>query len=304
MQRGEPEMKVEYLSNERIVDFIAYCKKHKMELDDSFLYEEHLSSFKPDVENPTYIVTDDHGKMMAAASLMLNEYNRRGRKARFRIFHSEQDHLEYYQLLMQEMVKHTNEINEVFLFVPFMNEKLAHFMEQLKFMAERYTFLLVRGSEETPVFSLPEEYEIKSFRLGVDEEAWCTVRNAGFANLKGSETPITPDMVAKMMAQKEHIEGASLILYHKERPVGVIRGAVDEYEDAPIMNIGPIAIIPEYQGKGLGRSLLRYLLHFAKEEGYDKTILCVNAENERAKALYIQEGFKQVEGVTCYSFRL
>ena len=70
------------------------------------------------------------------------------------------------------------------------------------------------------------------------------------------------------------------------------------------MNIGPLAIIPEYQGKGLGRILLRTILNFAKDKNYKRTILCVNAENERAKALYIQEGFKQVEGVVCYKYDL
>ena len=70
------------------------------------------------------------------------------------------------------------------------------------------------------------------------------------------------------------------------------------------MNIGPLAILPEYQGKGLGRQLLRASLQFAKENSYKRTILSVNGENERAQALYIQEGFKQVEGVTCYQFEL
>jgi mycothiol synthase len=81
-------------------------------------------------------------------------------------------------------------------------------------------------------------------------------------------------------------------------------GNSDEYEGSPIVNIGPLAIIPEYQGRGLGRALLRASLSFAKEKGYSRTILCVNAENERAKALYLDEGFKQVEAVTCYRFDL
>jgi mycothiol synthase len=70
------------------------------------------------------------------------------------------------------------------------------------------------------------------------------------------------------------------------------------------MNIGPLAIIPEYQGKGLGRILLRASLRFAREKSYKRTILCVNAENERAKALYNQEGFRQVEAVACYVYNL
>lgn len=70
------------------------------------------------------------------------------------------------------------------------------------------------------------------------------------------------------------------------------------------MNIGALAVIPEYQGKGLGRSLLRASLHFAKEKSYDRTILCVNADNERAKSLYLREGFKEAEAVVCYGYDL
>jgi mycothiol synthase len=67
------EVKVEYLSHERAADFIAYCKKHKMELDDSFLYDDHLKKSQPNEENPTYILTNQEGELIAAASLMINE---------------------------------------------------------------------------------------------------------------------------------------------------------------------------------------------------------------------------------------
>jgi mycothiol synthase len=174
----------------------------------------------------------------------------------------------------------------------------------LKFKVERFSFLLVRENLEIPDLSLQDDYEIQSFRVGIDEGVWCEVRNASFAMLQGSETPATPEMIAKMISDEDYIEGGMMILYHKEKPVGVVRGAKDEYEDLPIMNIGPLAIIPEYQGKGLGRSLLRASLHFAKEKGYDRTVLCVNAENDRAKALYIQEGFLQTEAVVCYKYEI
>lgn len=84
----------------------------------------------------------------------------------------------------------------------------------------------------------------------------------------------------------------------------MIRGSADEYEQSSIMNIGPIAIIPEYQGKGLGRNLLRAVLHVSKDKSYQRAILCVNADNERAKSLYLQEGFHQVEAVACYQYQL
>lgn len=297
-------MKIEVLKNDGIEAFANYCKKHKMEIDDSFLYDEDLRSFEPNDENPTYIIKDEMGEVKAAASLIIDSYNRRGRKSRFRIFHSEIECIEAYKMLMEAILKHTEGLDKVFVFVPVVNKKLMEFIEGLKFSVDRYSFLLVREDLNVPEFSLPEGYEIRSLMEGRDEEIWCQVRNAGFAKLKGSETPITPEIVTKMIASDENIDGGSMILYHGDKPVGVVRGAKDEYEDAPIMNIGPLAIIPEYQGKGLGRSMLRAALNFARDNSYKRTVLCVNAENERAKALYLQEGFKQVEAVVCYNYYL
>ena len=297
-------MQAEALKNERIKDFVEYCKRHRMELDDSFLYDEDLRDFTPNDENPTYIITNQQGEIKATASLIIDEYYRRGSKARFRIFHSEVDNAEYYKLLMQAILKHTEGLDNIFVFIPAINKKLIEFIEGLKFIVERYAFVLVRDELEVPEIKLSEGYSIRPFKLGEDEETWCKVRNASFANLKGSETPKTPEDVVKMISSDDNIEGGSMILYHNERPVGVVRCANDEYEDLPIMNIGPLAIIPEYQGKGLGRMLLRTSLKFAKDNGYNRTILSVNAENERAKSLYIQEGFKQVEAAVCYEYKV
>lgn len=297
-------MKIEALTDERIQDFINYSKKHKTEVDDSFLNDMDFKDFKCSEENPTYIVENEAGDIIAAASLIINDYYRRGRMGRFRIFHSEIEDINIYNKLLQNILKHTEGLDKVIVFIPMVNTKMMELMEILKFNAERYSFIMVREDSEVPASVLPEGYEIRVFRLGKDEEAWCEVRNAGFAKLKGSETPMTPKQVTDMMTAEDIIEGGSMLLYHKDRPVGVVRGTKDDYEGSPIMCIGPLAIIPEYQGKGLGRSLLRAIVRFAGQKGYKKTILCVNAENERAKALYLQEGFAQVEATACYKYDL
>lgn len=297
-------MKIEELKPERVQDFIAYCKKHIIEVDDSFLYDEDLKSFMPNEDNPTYIAVDENGNIKAAASLMIDEYHKRGKKARFRILHSEIEKDFCYDMLLKSILKHTEALEKIFVFLPATNEKLIEQIKSLNFKLERYTFLLVREDLEIPEFTLPKDYEIRSFRQDHDEETWCIVRNAAFAKLQGSETPITKEMVRKMISGNDYLEGGLMILYHKEKPIGVVRGASDDYEDAPIMNIGPVAIIPEYQGKGLGRCLLRAVIKFAKDNSYNRTILCVNAENERAKSLYLKEGFKQVESVACYNYNL
>ncbi|SDK98470.1 GNAT family N-acetyltransferase [Paenibacillus jilunlii] len=297
-------MKIEALSQDRRDEFLNFCRKHRAEVDESFLYEEDLAGFELSEENPTYVAINAQGTLVAAASLILNDYNRRGRKGRFRIFQADTADQTIYRGLLQAILPHTAGLDRLDIFVPTVNTRETDNMLAAGFTVERYSYLLVRDEENIPDFSLPSGYEIKPFRPGTDESVWCEVRNAGFAKLKGSETPATPEMVTKMISGKDYIANGLLILYHNSRAVGIVRGADDDYEGSPIMNIGPLAVLPEYQGKGLGRILLRAALQFAKEQSYTQTVLCVNAENERAQALYIAEGFKQVEAVACFTYDL
>lgn len=219
-------------------------------------------------------------------------------------FYSEVKDLVYYHLLMQAVLTQTAGLDKLFIFAPMKNQDMAEFMEQLHFSIERQAFVLVRENLAVPEIDLPMEFTIRAFVPGQDEEIWCEVRNAGFANLKGSETPVSPEVIAKMVAGKDYIEGGMMILLHKDKPVGVVMGGADEYEGESIMNIGPLAILPAYQGNGLGRILLRASLNFANEKSFKRTILSVNGENERAVSLYIQEGFCQVEGYTYFVYDL
>lgn len=297
-------MKIESLAYERIQEFVDYCKSFRRDIDDSFLYDEDLNGFKPNEENPTYVVTDSEDRIVGAASLIIDDYNKRGKKGRFRILHAINEDIKCYELLLGAILKHTDGLNKIFLFIPMVNENQIRAIEGINFKVERYSFLFLREKDEVAELSLSEGYEIKTFRPGMDEEAWCLIRNEGFKNLQGSETPMTPEMVKKMVASEDYIDGGLMMLYHGEQPIGVVRGAEDKYEETKVMNIGPLAILPDYQGKGLGRNLLRASLHFAKEHDYNRMTLCVNAENERAKALYLQEGFKQIEAAVCYKYEL
>jgi len=297
-------MKLETLNIEKIEEFKEYCRKHKAEVDDSFLYEEDLEEFKLDEDNPTYIITDENDKIIAATSLVIDDYFRKGKKARFRIFHSEIDHADFYKMLMDVILKHTAGLEQLFMFVPIENEQLLKSIEGLKFEVSRYSFVLVRDQGIVPEIKFPEGYRVRAFRIDEDVEIFRDIRNEGFKNLKGSETPLTSEIVMKILGSDDYIEGGIMILYHGEKPVGIVRGSDDEHEGKPVMNIGPLAILPEYQGKGLGRNLLRASLNFANDKEYKGTILCVNAENQKAKEMYIQEGFKQVEALACYNYVL
>ena len=297
-------MKLEPLTPVHLTGFADYCRRHRNEVDDSFLYEEDLAAFEPNSDNPTYILTNEQGRITAVASLILNEYYRWGRKGRFRIFHSEKDDLQCYSTLFQGILQHVDGLDQVFLYVPLANASIQRRMSELSFQVERYAFILVRDVNHIPPYHLPNGYEFRPFVVNRDEAAYCHIRNIAFANLAGSETPITPKMVSDMTKAPDYIEGGVLLLYHCEEPIGILRCSSDEWEDQPVMNIGPLALIPEYQGRGLGRILLRKALQFTKDYGYDRAYLSVNGENERAKSLYLSEGFQQVEGVACNVYKL
>lgn len=61
--------------------------------------------------------------------------------------------------------------------------------------------------------------------------------------------------------------------------------------EAHILNI---CISPDYQGKGLGRYLLRHLIKKSKQTDIDMVLLEVRRSNSNAQQLYLSEGFHEL----------
>jgi mycothiol synthase len=89
-------MKIEAGLKENREEFLAYCRVHRLEVDDSYLYEEDLATFEEGEQNPTFVIREG-GVMVAVASIILDDYHRRGNRGRFRIFHSVNQRVEDYQ---------------------------------------------------------------------------------------------------------------------------------------------------------------------------------------------------------------
>lgn len=62
-------------------------------------------------------------------------------------------------------------------------------------------------------------------------------------------------------------------------------------DEAHILNI---CVDPEYQGKGLGRYLLRYLIRKSRQTDVDMVMLEVRRSNVSAQQLYHSEGFHEL----------
>lgn len=297
-------MRVEKLKINRIQEFVAYCKNYREQVDDSFLYDEDLRDFTPDEENPTYILLNEQGSIIGTISLIIDSYNRKGKKARIRLFHSMYRTRESYHKLLEASLKHIEGINRLYNFVNENNPEVIKIIESLKFEIERYSYVLVREEENIIGETFPEEFELRTFQFGRDEEDWCRVRNAGFANLAGSETPITPDWVSGLEGDEVILEGGMKLLYHKGSPVGQVAISKEQENDKIYSFIFSLCVIPEYQGMGLGRNLLRAAINYGKSKGMPQSMLSVNAENDKALKLYFQEGFIKKDKMGCYSYEI
>jgi ribosomal-protein-alanine N-acetyltransferase len=62
----------------------------------------------------------------------------------------------------------------------------------------------------------------------------------------------------------------------------------------PIADVQTIAVVPEYEGRGIGSTLLTRLIGEARGRGAADVLLEVRADNPRAQQLYLRFGFEQI----------
>jgi len=63
----------------------------------------------------------------------------------------------------------------------------------------------------------------------------------------------------------------------------------------PLLNVHDLAVLPEFQGRGIGRALLGGAEERARQRGCAKLTLEVLEENQRALGLYRERGFRDFE---------
>lgn len=285
-------------------EFKAFCVANREKVDGSYLTDEDLSGFSVGEANPTCLLLRSDGSIAGAASLMATEKAIAASKVRFRILWQTDGGEHGYRLLLGALFRDIAGIDSAYLFAPLDDRLLKGVLDNLGFVVERKVFSLKRATA-LPLGEdlLPEGFTIRPFVQGRDEAAWRRVRNAAFETVKGNDAPQSVGDVSRMASSPDSIEGAMLVLEECGRAVAVARGSLDELNGKPVMNIGPIAVLPERQGMGLGRALLRSLVKIASDKRFDVTTLSVNADNENALKLYIGEGFTKLRSFACRSVK-
>ncbi len=76
------------------------------------------------------------------------------------------------------------------------------------------------------------------------------------------------DLINKIRRDKGFVEELSLIAHNDEEILGHILFSKANIGDSIGLALGPIAVKPEYQGIGIGKSLINYGIEKSKEMGY------------------------------------
>ena len=62
----------------------------------------------------------------------------------------------------------------------------------------------------------------------------------------------------------------------------------------PIADVQTIAVVPEFEGRGIGSALLTRLIGRSRRRGAQDVLLEVREDNPRAQQLYVRFGFEQI----------
>jgi ribosomal protein S18 acetylase RimI-like enzyme len=98
-------------------------------------------------------------------------------------------------------------------------------------------------------------------------------------------------------ALREHAASLVLLALQHERPVGAATCfyGFSTFYARPLLNVHDLAVLPDFQGRGIGRGLLAAAEQRARSRGCCKLTLEVREDNHRARKLYFERGFRDFE---------
>ena len=150
-----------------------------------------------------------------------------------------------------------------------------------------------------------ENVQLRQFQDG-DTEALYSLHIRGLQQSKG----FIDDPEGRKVFDKDFLDlrahyldnrGEFLVAESDGRIVGM--GALQKVNDST-GEIKRMRIEPEFQGKGLGKTILERLMVRAKELGYKKLILDTSTNQIPAQRLYESYGFKEYKRAPLYDLEM
>lgn len=135
-----------------------------------------------------------------------------------------------------------------------------------------------------------DSISLRTFRSGIDDQAWLAVNNAAFVGHPEQGNWDGP-MLAQRLAEP-WFSAADFLLHEEEgQLIGFCWTKVHTETHPPMGEIFVIGVDPAHHGKGLGRRLVVAGLDHLATRNVDTGMLYVDSTNERAIATYESLGF-------------
>jgi mycothiol synthase len=156
---------------------------------------------------------------------------------------------------------------------------------------------------EEPCF--PPGVELRTYRVGADDDAWVHAFNEAFAGHWGGFMGMSPALWAFYLGEPTFKPEISLVAWNGPELVGFCHCRIDEEINAltgrRVGMIRYVGVVPRWRRKGLGAALTLAGVQALRDAGMETVALGVDAENVTgARRLYERFGFEVVERQVMY----
>jgi mycothiol synthase len=156
-------------------------------------------------------------------------------------------------------------------------------------------------AEQIPAPALPAGVALRTFRPGVDDEAWLAVNARAFADHPEQGRWTADDLRARLA--EPWFDATGFLLAAREtdgRLLGFHWTKVHSGRE-PIGEVYVLGVDPSAHGTGLGAALTLAGLRYLRGRGLDQVMLYVDDSNRAAMALYTKLGFTRWSADVTYA---
>ena len=151
--------------------------------------------------------------------------------------------------------------------------------------------MLRRNLDNVPDFPLPAGFTLRWFRAG-DEDVWVQLQAAS-----DQFNRISLDLFRSEFVEPGLLANTQFyVIAQNNAPVGTATAWFKDLEGKRIGRVHWVAVLPAFQGRGLGKSVLSLCCGRLRELGYDKAYLSTSSARIPAIKLYLSFGFEPLIG--------
>lgn len=140
--------------------------------------------------------------------------------------------------------------------------------------------------DRLPPLALPDGCSVRPYRTG-DERAWAALLQEngelGAWSVERAEAAFQGG--SRVWRESIHF------VFCAERPVATACVQLHD-ADPRVPELGWVAVAPDQRGRGLGRAVSLAVLHFMREQGYERCFLRTDDHRLAAIRLYLRLGFE------------